>query len=1067
MSDPFDSKLIDDPAFQSVLVSCLEALQRGEAIDREQLASDHPDYAEAIQQFLDDQDLLEQATLQFIPDDLPKDNSDHVQTIANGSDTTAFSAGETVQYIGDYEILEEIARGGMGVIFKARQRSLKRVVALKMILAGQLASPAEVERFHLEARAAGRLKHPNIVPIHEVGEHRGHHYFTMDLVEGRSLAEMAREETLSPHHAAEIVVKVAEAVEYAHQHGTLHRDLKPANILIDGDGEPHITDFGLAKLLEVEDVDERHELTETGQVLGTPSYMSPEQASGKSALIGPASDIYSLGAILYSCIAGRAPFVAESTVDTIMQVLKKDPVSPRDLNPSVPKDLETICLKCLTKEPHKRYGTAQLLSDDLGRFIEGRPVAARPVGRIERGWRWSRRNPVVASLVSLVAILLVVGTIVSSTLAVWATNSAESERIARRAAEQSETNAKNLAEEMAILADEKSALAEREHAARDRAEDARMAAERSEQETKAAQQRTARNLYVASMNLAPSAWRNNNIERLLQLLEDTKPLYTGGEDLRGFEWQYWWNQCHSDLLTVSAGNAIRDLVMSPDSQLFVTAGNGLQLWKAESAEHLRTFLGSQGNLSTVAFSPDGKLLAAGGADMMVYVWDVESGELLNTWEGHSNWVNGLAFHPRGEQLATVSGHSSRGEGRVLVWDISTGEPLRDIAVSESCLFAVTYSPDGQLLVGGGTGEKHIRYWDVKSGEQVAEWKRPSAVQFLEFSPDGKRLASGGWFDSILVNDTETNKLLFDTDSHPGHATSLAFHPDGVRLVSGGADQTVRIWDTLSGELLEQFRGHTARVNGVAFDARRQRVISASDDKSIKVWGIENSLQESTVLAGERFRIRDLAFSPDSTLMASVFGAPWDAGKIGAVQLWDLITRTSKNMPHVHQGAVTGVAFAPDGQHFATVGSDGVILLWDTTSEEVTNVIAEKESPMWCLAISPDGRNLAAGSDEAMQVWDMVTGDKRYRFEGPRGPYESAVFSPNGRYLAAASGGSAIVWDLISGAQVSSFSIDRQKDLNTGVAFSLDSQLLALVDRGGFRLVDIQTGIEVLSVNGHL
>ncbi|MCO6042887.1 protein kinase [Aeoliella sp. ICT_H6.2] len=1066
MSDPLDSKLIDDPAFQSVLVSCLEALQRGETIDREQLASDHPGYAEAIEQFLDDQDLLEQATLQFMPDHLPKGNTDHVQTIANDSNSPMLTAGDTVRYIGDYEILEEIARGGMGVIFKARQQSLKRVVALKMILAGRLASPADVERFQLEARAAGRLKHPNIVPIHEVGEHRGHHYFTMDLVEGRSLAEMVREETLSPHHAAEIVVKVAEAVEYAHQHGTLHRDLKPANILIDGGGEPHVTDFGLAKLLEVEDADELHELTATGQVLGTPSYMSPEQASGKSALIGPASDIYSLGAILYSCIAGRAPFVAESTVDTIMQVLKKDPVSPRELNPSVPRDLETVCLKCLTKEPHKRYGTAQLMADDLHRYLEGRPVAARPVGRIERGWRWSQRNPVVASLASLIAASLLVGTIVSSALAVRARNAAESERNARQEAEKSEANAKSLAEEMAILADEKSALAEREHAARDRAEAARMAAERSEQETKAAQRRTSRNLYVASMNLAPSAWRNNNIERLLQLLEATQPPYTGGEDLRGFEWQYWWNQCHSDLLTVSAGSAVRDLAISPDGQLFVTAGNGLQLWKAESAEHIRTLLGSNGDHLTVAFSPNGKLIASGGTDSLVYLWDVESGELLNSWEGHSHWVYGLAFHPRGDHLATVSGHSSRGEGRVLVWDVSTGERQRDLSVVESCLFAVTYSPDGQLLVGGGTGEKNIYCWDVESGNKVAEWNRPSAVQSLAFSPDGKRLASSGWWDTIWINDTDTDKRTFDTEAHPGHAPTLAFHPDGTRLVSGGTDQTVRVWDTYSGQLLEQFRGHTARVSAVTFDASRRRVISAAHDQTVKVWGINSSVKESTVLSGNRIYTRDLAFNEDGKRLASVVGNPWNPAATGEIRIWDLSTQTSKVLPPAHKRGVLAVAFSPDGLYFATSGSDGAVLLWDANSADMIRVINEEEAPGWSIAYSPDGRYLAVGFSESLLVWDMVTGEATYRFEGLEGPLESTAFSPNGRYLAGASKKGATVWDLASGVEVRSWRCYGGKDFNTGLAFSLDSELLAFVDSGGFRLVEFQTGNEVLNVNGH-
>lgn len=316
MNDQFNSAFGDDPEFQSLMVECLEALQRGEAIDREALRKKFPKYANDLDHYLDVLNVLEQFAGGRAPSNSLGDP--YEPTVTPHSTSNDFEAGETIRYIGEYEVLEEIARGGMGVVFKARQRSLKRIVALKMILSGRLADTAEVSRFRREAQVASRLQHPNIVAVHEIGEHEGRQYFTMDYVSGQSLAEVIRDETLSPKRAALLIKTVAAAVDVAHQNGTLHRDLKPANVLLDSDDVPHVTDFGLAKILGGVDDESRAELTASGQILGTPSYMSPEQASSKQNLVGPASDIYSLGAILYACLTGRAPFVADSPVDTLM-----------------------------------------------------------------------------------------------------------------------------------------------------------------------------------------------------------------------------------------------------------------------------------------------------------------------------------------------------------------------------------------------------------------------------------------------------------------------------------------------------------------------------------------------------------------------------------------------------------------------------------------------------------------------------------------------------------------------------------------------------------------------------
>lgn len=317
----------------------------------------------------------------------------------------------TTKEFGDYELLEVIARGGMGVVYKAVQRKLNRVVALKMILAGQFADEQEIQRFYSEAESAAKLRHPNIVAIHEVGQVQGQHFFSMDYIEGQSLAGMVRERPLSPEKAATFVKRIADTMQFAHDRGVLHRDLKPSNVLVDRGDDPLITDFGLAKQVSAEG----SQLTVSGAVLGTPSYMPPEQAAGDGAAIGPSSDVYSIGAILYELLTGRPPFSAATPYETIHQVLTVEPVSPRLLNPQIPVDLETVCLKCLQKEQGKRYSTAIELRDELDRFLRGEPIRARPVTSLERFARWCRRNPMLSTSIATALLSLILALVASTT----------------------------------------------------------------------------------------------------------------------------------------------------------------------------------------------------------------------------------------------------------------------------------------------------------------------------------------------------------------------------------------------------------------------------------------------------------------------------------------------------------------------------------------------------------------------------------------------------------------------------------------------------------------------------
>ena len=442
----------------AILADYFEAVEAGQAPDRAEWLARYPDWAEEIARFLDDQDRLLKLTepLRPIAEAAARDESVSDRTLGLGEMTaglisdprpameprngsTGHPAGTKVRYIGDYELIAEIARGGMGVVFRARQRSLNRPVALKMLRAEILMTEAEEQRFRQEAEAAANLDHPNIVPIFEVGRHDGHSYFSMKLVEGGSLAQRLPDFASDHRAAARLMAIVARAVHHAHQRGVLHRDLKPSNILLSGGPdipieqiEPHVTDFGLAKRVGGDP-----ELTQSGAILGTPSYMAPEQAIGKKGLITVATDVYGLGAVLYTILSGRPPFQGDSALETIAQVKDRALDPPSRHGRRVDRDLETICLKCLEKEPARRYGSAEAVAEDLERWLTGEPILARPVGRCERAWRWCRRNPAVAALTSAVVLLLMVtlaGLLISNRMM------ARERDEARRQRRQAETN---------------------------------------------------------------------------------------------------------------------------------------------------------------------------------------------------------------------------------------------------------------------------------------------------------------------------------------------------------------------------------------------------------------------------------------------------------------------------------------------------------------------------------------------------------------------------------------------------------------------------------------------------
>ena len=589
-----------------------------------------------------------------------------------GRDSTGVGPVSKTRF-GDYELLEEIAHGGMGVVYRARQISLKRIVAVKMLLFGQFAGKAAFDRFRAEAETAARLQHPNIVAVHEIGETGGQPYFSMDYVAGRNLAELVRDRPLPARQAAGYVRTIAQAVQYAHAHGVLHRDLKPANVLIDESDEPRVTDFGLARQLAGDSG-----LTLTGQVLGSPNFMPPEQGAGKQARVGPASDIYGLGALLYYLLTARPPFVAETFEATLAQVLNTDPVAPRQLNPTIPLDLETICLKCLEKDPARRYASADELADELGRFLRDEPIHARSIGPAGRAWRWCRRKPALAAMAAAVVTLLLTVTAVSVASA-W--------RIATaRKSEQREAYYSSIALANQYI----------QQGSIDRALETLWKCPEQyrhwewghllylcHQEAASFQAHTT-NLtatvfspdgrWVGTQDAVGLAkvWDWEAEQAGLQLREFIEPgelehLQSERRAVGGDPGHQRGGGLDHDELDVAPG---RDAVHRvPDCRQRDRSAFRRRA-EAEKQGPLFTLHPPSGEITTLAYSSDGTRLVTGGSDGTVTVWDSASGERLKEWTATNHWIRRVAISPDGRRLVAVEKAAAR------VWELESGKLIR-------------------------------------------------------------------------------------------------------------------------------------------------------------------------------------------------------------------------------------------------------------------------------------------------------------------------------------------------------------------------------------------------------
>jgi WD40 repeat protein/serine/threonine protein kinase len=974
--------------------------------------------------------------------------------------------------LGRFQLRRELGHGGCGIVYLAWDPLLDREVALKIPRPELLAVPEQRRRFLREGKIAAGFDHPNLVRVYEAGEIGPWCFLVSAYCAGGTLADWlrSRQGSIPSQTAARVAAVLAEAVDYIHQRGVLHRDIKPSNVLLqtaaaDGQPEHHapgtasvcdlqaaipmLTDFGLARLAE-----SQHE-TKSGELLGTPAYMAPEQAEGRHADVGPATDVYTLGVILYEMLTGRAPFRGETNVDTLRRIASEDPVEPRRLRASVPQDLQTICLKCLRKEPQQRYRAAGELADDLRRFLPCEPIHARPLSVWGRSRAWVRRRPAAAGMLGVSALALL-GLLAG---AVWhaiemATKNTELERI----------NAELVA------------TAERE---RKQAELLR------------------RRLYATRFKQALRAWERGESGQTIEELPALRPKLAK-DDLRGFEWYYLKGLCHplhalwrgpqasvgslavsADGLTIasaSGDHAIRiwdvgtgqvrwsvsgprapasfvalspdggtvasgwheeseirvwDIatgkeraqfavpfkpncaLFTPEGKQLIIGGPGFGLWDVNTAKPAGDFVEQPSSVLNLAITPDLRTVATGNDDGTVRLWDVSSRREV-VLRGHRGFVWCVALSPNGRTLASGSWDKT-----VKLWDVATGT-LKATLEHRYEVFSVTFSSDGRTLASSAAPHEgwspvsvgEVKLWDVATGQPLpcAFDRIPGKARSLAFVPGSRLLALGCADKTIKLLDTGPEPKR---ESLPGHAPketwAVAFSPDSRSLASGGDDHLVKLWDAKTGGLRATLEGHGSLVTALAYSTDGRTLASASFDKKVKLWDADTGQLRKTLIGPEN-RLRCVAFSPDGRHVA--------AGDYkGAIHLWNAGTGQAL-APLSANAMVRGVAFSPDGKTLASASKDGKVRFWDTSTWQLRKTLDDTDE-VACLAFAPDGKTLVGGNHVGVvRLWDVATGHERTALRGHIKEIYALAFSLDGRTIASAGDDKTVrLWQAATGEEL--------------------------------------------------
>jgi WD40 repeat protein len=964
---------------------------------------------------------------------------------------------EELPAVPGYQILRVLGKGGQKSIVYLAEDGLRRRMALKMILPGSGAGPRDLARFRIQAEALARLQHPNIIPIYEVGTYLGRPFLAMEYVEGGSLKDRLEEGLPQPRDAAQLAKTLARAMHHAHQHAVLHRDLTPANVLLaiarcplsvvsqeggppsltTDNGQwtmtPKIIDFGLAKFLDT--AAEQTCLTQSYEILGTPGYMAPEEAAGTIKQVGTLTDVYGLGAILYEILTGHVPFEGESILEIVNKTQYQAPTPPRRGRPEVPADLEAICLKCLEKEPARRYASAEQLADELGHFLRGEPLAhTRRVGRGERLWRWCRRNPALAAAQGIAALALLTLVAVALWFGIYSTVAAEKLTVALE--DSRAANRKGAA----VALGNASTLCES-----GRAPEGLLW--------------MAHSLELASRAEAP-------------LLEQTVRRQLA----------FHLHHCCPLQAIYEHGEKVSAIAMSPDGQVLLIGGAGgtARLWRVSTGETVGALLKHRDPVNAVAFSPDGKLVATGSGEPafglptrepVVRLWDVCTGKLLHTLQ-HEKAVLTVAFSPDGKTVLT-GGWGNRAR----LWDLATGKETDTPFLHPARVVAAAFSSDGKTLATafvektGHEETQKVRLWEVATRRLLSESsRRADRTLALALRPDGKALWAARGSEGVQVwqIDRRGEEQVGPRWNRQDNVQTAAFNSaDGV-ILTGAHDGYARLWDLATGRPLGAPVVNPGAVTTAAFGSRGETFLTGCDAASVRLWKRAPGEPATVPLSPPHVTTFTVTYGRDGkTLLTASLAAitqpgnratstlqRWDARTRVAVgpsvvvagmsyavvfhprrntvliggceanlppprtwaQEWDLDTGKPAGPPLTDgEGVIISAAWSPEGGELVTGDTRGKVLLREAATGRVLDAPPRHKDKVTGVAFSPDGRMLLTGSrDQMARLWEPGTGRLLVLLHGD--PVHAVAFHPDGRTVLTGSGdtrskrGAARRWD---------------------------------------------------------